>query len=136
VTPRQAALLRFTLNLSGLPNTLPPHPHAAELQLRSVSARNGKRMRMDTFADRVINHDPKRSPGRRTAIVAEIHDDPRGVNGALDKAVNALRLLFAPRKRNPARCTKSAVDAEILGAVMPLAIANIGSPSTHSGSSR
>jgi MoaA/NifB/PqqE/SkfB family radical SAM enzyme len=77
--------------------------HCLDLGLTAISVVNGTRIRTDEMADRMIAEGPAEISISLNSQRPELHDETRGVPGAFDKAVRALRLLVAARQRNPAR---------------------------------
>jgi MoaA/NifB/PqqE/SkfB family radical SAM enzyme len=71
------------------------------LGLRSYSVINGTRVRDRERADRMLTEGPDEISVSLNAHHAELHDRTRGVRGAFDKAVKALRLMLDARRRNP-----------------------------------
>jgi MoaA/NifB/PqqE/SkfB family radical SAM enzyme len=76
------------------------------LGLRAISVVNGTRIRSDSMADRMIREGPHEISISLNACDEALHDETRGVKGAFKKAVRALRLLVAARKRNPSSRTR------------------------------
>jgi MoaA/NifB/PqqE/SkfB family radical SAM enzyme len=77
-----------------------------KLGLRSLSVVNGTRIRGAALADKTIIEGPDEIAISLNAHHAELHDRTRGVPGAFNKAVAALRLLVAARERHPERGTR------------------------------
>lgn len=69
--------------------------------LRILSVVNGTRIRTPAMADRMILEGPHAISISLNAHRADLHDRTRGVKGAFDKAVRALRLLADARDRHP-----------------------------------
>lgn len=76
------------------------------LGLRCISVVNGTRIRTPEMADRMILQGPDEISISLNSPRPELHDRTRGVTGAFDKAVSALRLLLEARKRHPARANR------------------------------
>ncbi|HUH91664.1 MAG TPA: radical SAM protein [Casimicrobiaceae bacterium] len=72
------------------------------LGLRCLSVINGTRVRDRERADRMILEGPHEISVSLNSHRAELHDRTRGIPGAFDKAVKALRLLLAARNRHRA----------------------------------
>jgi MoaA/NifB/PqqE/SkfB family radical SAM enzyme len=70
-----------------------------EAALRVVSVVNGTRIRDAAMADKLIAEGPHEIAISLNSHRKELHDRTRGVNGAFDKAVAALRLLLEARAR-------------------------------------
>ena len=70
-----------------------------ELGLSCFSVVNGTCIDDDAVADRMILEGPSEITVSLNSHLAEIHDRSRGVPGAFDRAVRALRLLLEARKR-------------------------------------
>ena len=70
-----------------------------ELGLRGFSVINGTRVRRDEMAERLVREGPHEISVSLNSHLRSLHDETRGVKGAFDKAVTALRLLVAARKR-------------------------------------
>ena len=68
--------------------------------LRCLSVINGTRVRDAERADRMVLEGPHEISISLNSHRAELHDRTRGVEGSLDKAVTALRLLIEARERN------------------------------------
>jgi MoaA/NifB/PqqE/SkfB family radical SAM enzyme len=69
------------------------------LGLRCLSVINGTRVRDRERAERMIREGPHEISVSLNSHRAELHDRTRGVRGAFDKAVKALRLLREARER-------------------------------------
>ncbi|MFG1280091.1 radical SAM protein [Xanthobacter autotrophicus] len=67
--------------------------------LNALSVVNGTRIREDKLAERMILEGPHEISISLNSPFPAQHDETRGVPGAFDKAVRALRLLVAARKR-------------------------------------
>jgi MoaA/NifB/PqqE/SkfB family radical SAM enzyme len=76
------------------------------LGLTGISVVNGTRIRTPAMADRMITEGPHEISISLNSQRADLHDETRGVPGAFDKAVRALRLLVEARRRNPGRGTR------------------------------
>lgn len=74
---------------------------ARALGLRCLSVINGTRVRDEALAERMIREGPHGISVSLNSHRRELHDRTRGVAGAFDKAVGALRLLIAARARAP-----------------------------------
>ena len=70
------------------------------LGLRCLSVINGTRVRDRERADRMVVAGPHEISVSLNSHRPELHDRTRGVKGAFDKAVKALRLLLEARARN------------------------------------
>lgn len=70
------------------------------LGLRCLSVINGTRVRDVERADRMVREGPHEISVSLNSHRPELHDRTRGVPGAFDKAVKALRLLLDARARN------------------------------------
>lgn len=71
------------------------------LGLRTLSVVNGTRIRDAKMAERVMREGADETSISLNSHMREEHDRTRGVRGAYDKAVKALRLLVAARKTVP-----------------------------------
>jgi sulfatase maturation enzyme AslB (radical SAM superfamily) len=71
-----------------------------ELGLRCLSVINGTRVLDRERADRMVLEGPHEISVSLNSHRADLHDRTRGVKGAFDKAVKALRLLLEARARN------------------------------------
>lgn len=69
--------------------------------LRVLSVVNGTRIRTREMADRMVREGPHEISVSLNSHRAELHDRTRGVPGAFDKAVAAVRLLAEARDRAP-----------------------------------
>lgn len=69
------------------------------LGLRALSVVNGTRIRDEAMAERMVLEGPHEVSVSLNSHRAELHDRTRGVEGSFDKAVEALRLLLAARRR-------------------------------------
>ena len=67
--------------------------------LRSLSVVNGTRIRSAVMAERLMTEGPDEISISLNSHVADIHDRTRGVPGAFEKAVRALRLLVEAKRR-------------------------------------
>ena len=76
------------------------------LGLKTLSVVNGTRIRDARMADRMIAEGPDEVTVSLNSHRAGLHDETRGVRGAFNKAVGALRLLLAARARQPAHARK------------------------------
>jgi MoaA/NifB/PqqE/SkfB family radical SAM enzyme len=74
--------------------------------VRTLSVVNGTRIRSAQMADRMIAEGPDEISISFNAHEAGLHDETRGVKGAFDKAVRALRLLLEARARQPGTTTR------------------------------
>jgi len=75
-------------------------PHACrELGLTCISVVNGTRIRSEEMAERMILEGPHEISVSLNSQRPELHDETRGVKGAFNKAVAALRLLVDARRR-------------------------------------
>lgn len=77
-----------------------------DLGLTAISVVNGTRIRTPDMADRMILEGPHEISISLNSQRADLHDETRGVPGAFDKAVRALRLLVDARKRLGATGTR------------------------------
>lgn len=77
-----------------------------ELGLKSLSVVNGTRIRDAKMAERMMTQGPDEVSVSLNSHRATLHDETRGVPGAFDKAVRALRLMLEARQRQPARGNK------------------------------
>lgn len=71
------------------------------LGLTAISVINGTRIQRSEIADRMIAEGPHEISISLNSHRRELHDATRGVVGAFDKSVNALRLLLEARARVP-----------------------------------
>ncbi|MEX0807931.1 MAG: radical SAM protein [Dongiaceae bacterium] len=69
------------------------------LGLNAISVVNGTRIRSDSMAERMVREGPHEISISLNSQRADLHDETRGIPGAFDKAVQALRLLLAARRR-------------------------------------
>lgn len=69
--------------------------------LRVLSVVNGTRIRTSAMAERLIREGPHEISISLNSHREELHDRTRGVPGAFEKAVRALRLLVEARDRHP-----------------------------------
>lgn len=69
------------------------------LGIKTLSVVNGTRIRDARMADRMMRDGPDEVSVSLNSQRADLHDETRGVRGAFDKAVNALRLMVAARAR-------------------------------------
>lgn len=76
------------------------------LKLRCMSVINGTRVQTAEIADRMMLEGPTEISISFNSHVEAVHDRTRGVPGAFQKAVKAVRLLVEARKRHPERKTK------------------------------
>lgn len=83
--------------------------------LRILSVVNGTRIRTPAMADRMVLEGPNDISISLNAHRADLHDRTRGVTGAFDKAVRALRLLVAARDRHPQARARVIVMGLIFG---------------------
>lgn len=67
--------------------------------LTCISVVNGTRIRSPKMAERMIREGPHEISISLNSHRRELHDETRGVKGAFDKAVGALRLLVDARRR-------------------------------------
>src|SRR5262245_27881529 len=70
-----------------------------ERGLTALSVVNGTRIRRPEMAERMIREGPHEISISLNSHIEALHDNTRGVSGAFQKAVNALRLLVDARKR-------------------------------------
>jgi MoaA/NifB/PqqE/SkfB family radical SAM enzyme len=77
-----------------------------ELSLTCICVVNGTRIRSPEMAERMILEGPHEISVSLNSHRAELHDETRGVKGAFDKAVTALRLLLEARARLGAARTR------------------------------
>jgi MoaA/NifB/PqqE/SkfB family radical SAM enzyme len=80
--------------------------HARSLGLTCLSVVNGTRIRTPAMAERMILEGPREISISLNSHDRALHDLTRGVAGAFDKAVNALRLLVEARRRLGVTTTK------------------------------
>lgn len=83
------------------------------LGLTCLSVINGTRIRRAEVADRMIAEGPHEISISLNSHRKDQHDETRGVRGAFEKAVTALRLLVEARKRNP----QSAARIYVMGLI-------------------
>jgi len=76
------------------------------LGLRCMSVINGTRVRNSEMADRMMLEGPDEISVSLNSHVEAVHDRTRGVSGAFNIAVAAVRLLVEARKRHPERNSK------------------------------
>jgi MoaA/NifB/PqqE/SkfB family radical SAM enzyme len=76
------------------------------LGLRCMSVINGTRVKTPEMAERMMLEGPTEISVSLNSHVEAVHDRTRGVAGAFQKAVTAVRLLVEARKRHPERDTK------------------------------
>lgn len=69
--------------------------------LRVLSVVNGTRIRTPAMAERLVREGPHEISISLNSHRQKLHDKTRGVPGAFEKAVRALRLLVDARNRNP-----------------------------------
>ncbi|MEL6818477.1 MAG: radical SAM protein [Pseudomonadota bacterium] len=74
---------------------------ARDKGIRVLSVVNGTRIRTAEMADRMVLEGPHEISISLNSHDPEIHDKTRGVKGAFERAVRALRLLCEARDRNP-----------------------------------
>lgn len=77
-----------------------------QLGLTAISVVNGTRIQRREMADRMISEGPHEVSISLNSHRRELHDRSRGVSGAFDKAVTALRLLLEARARMQASQTR------------------------------
>ncbi len=77
-----------------------------ELGLRALSVINGTRVRRPEMAERLIREGPHELSVSLNSHMPELHDETRGVKGAFERAVTALRLLVDARRRLGASDTR------------------------------
>lgn len=101
--------------------------------LRVLSVVNGTRIRRAEMAERMILEGPHEISISLNSHDPALHDETRGVKGAFDKAVNALRLLVAAKKKLGATDTRIYVmgliykrNAEHIDAFYDLVLNDIG----------
>ncbi|MEX1109260.1 MAG: radical SAM protein [Dongiaceae bacterium] len=70
-----------------------------QLGLNAISVVNGTRIRSDAMAERMVREGPHEISISLNSQSADLHDETRGIPGAFNKAVQALRLLLAARQR-------------------------------------
>jgi MoaA/NifB/PqqE/SkfB family radical SAM enzyme len=80
--------------------------HARQHGLKSLSVVNGTRIRNMAMARRMIADGPDEIAISLNSQRPDLHDRTRGVKGAFDRAVAALRLLLAARKELPGSTTR------------------------------
>ncbi len=73
--------------------------HSRRLGLTCISVVNGTRIRTPDMAERMIREGPHEISVSLNSWRPDLHDATRGVPGAFDKAVKALRLLVDARRR-------------------------------------
>ncbi len=83
--------------------------------LRAISVINGTRIRSAEMAERMITEGPAEISISLNSHLPELHDETRGVTGAFDKAVSALRLLVEAKQRLGADDTRIYVMGLIFG---------------------
>lgn len=76
------------------------------LGLRCMSVINGTRVKTPEMADRMMLEGPNEISVSLNSHHEALHDRTRGMPGAFQKAVDAVRLLVEARKRHPQRNTK------------------------------
>ncbi|QQS14718.1 MAG: radical SAM protein [Rhodospirillales bacterium] len=76
------------------------------LGLKGISVVNGTRIRSAATAERMIAEGPHEISISLNSHDPEVHDRTRGVKGAFDKAVRALRLLLEARRKAPGSTTR------------------------------
>jgi len=82
--------------------------------LKLLSVVNGTRIRTPEMADRMIVEGPHEISISLNSHKKELHDATRGVPGAYEKALKALRLLLEARERHPGSKTKILVMGLIM----------------------
>jgi hypothetical protein len=80
-----------------------------------MSVINGTRIRRPEMAERLIKEGPHEISISLNSHIPELHDETRGVKGAFDKAVRALRLLVDAKKRLGATDTRIYVMGLVFG---------------------
>ncbi|MDR3374284.1 MAG: radical SAM protein [Ancalomicrobiaceae bacterium] len=88
---------------------------AREHGIHVLSVVNGTRIRSDEMADRMVLDGPHEISVSLNSHRKELHDKTRGVDGAFDKAVRAIRLLAAARDRHPEVKSRIVVMGLIFG---------------------
>ena len=83
--------------------------------LRVLSVVNGTRIRSAEMADRMVREGPHEISISLNSHRAELHDRTRGIDGAFDKAVRAIRLLVEARDRAPELKSRVVVMGLIFG---------------------
>lgn len=86
-----------------------------ERGLHALSVVNGTRIRRADMAERMVREGPHEISISLNSHLRELHDDTRGVAGAFDKAVNALRLLVEAKRRLGANETRIYVMGLVFG---------------------
>jgi len=76
------------------------------LGLTAISVVNGTRIQAAAMADQMIAEGPHEISISLNSHRRDLHDRTRGVDGAFDKAVHALRLLLAARAKAGAEATR------------------------------
>jgi MoaA/NifB/PqqE/SkfB family radical SAM enzyme len=79
---------------------------ARDRGLRALSVVNGTRIRRAEMAERLVREGPHEISISLNSHLPDLHDETRGVPGAFDKAVTALRLLVAAKKKLGATDTR------------------------------
>lgn len=74
--------------------------------LRILSVVNGTRIRRPEVAERMVREGPHEISVSLNSHIPELHDETRGVKGAFNKAVSALRLLVDAKRRLKAEDTR------------------------------
>ncbi|MGR6469017.1 radical SAM protein [Rhizobium sp. PAMB 3182] len=87
-----------------------------ESGLTVLSVINGTRVRSAQMAERLVLEGPHEISVSLNSHRKDLHDETRGVSGAHDKAVNAVRLLVAARDRLPQARSRIIVMGLIFGA--------------------
>jgi len=87
---------------------------ARDSGLKLLSVVNGTRIRTPDMADRMILEGPHEISVSLNSHKKELHDTTRGVPGAFEKALKALRLLLESRERHPDSGTKILVMGLIM----------------------
>lgn len=88
---------------------------ARERGLNVLSVINGTRIRRAEVAEKMILEGPNEISISLNSHIPELHDETRGVKGAFDKAVRALRLLVEAKKKLGAENTRIYVMGLIFG---------------------
>lgn len=88
---------------------------ARERGLRVLSVVNGTRIRTPEMAERMVREGPHEISISLNSHIPALHDETRGVPGAFNKAVSALRLLVDAKRRLGAQDTRIYVMGLIFG---------------------
>ncbi|MCB1332667.1 MAG: radical SAM protein [Roseivivax sp.] len=88
---------------------------ARERGIRALSVVNGTRIRRPEMAEKMILEGPHEISISLNSHVKAIHDRTRGIDGAFEKAVRALRLLVEAKKKLGATDTRIIVMGLIFG---------------------